>query len=421
MERKERFGILRTNQSLAPLLEPEYRLYIASRFLYIMGLRMVATIVAYKLFQLTKSSFAIGLVGLSEFIPVFAFALYAGHVIDRSDKRTLLLRGIFSYSICVLALLLITSPYAEKILSVKEMELSIYGVIFCTGIVRAFAGPTSNAIVAQLVPRPVLKYASNLSSSTWLAASILGHASAGFFIAWFGVHTSFYIILSYILIACVFISYIKKKPIAHTNANIKAWESVKEGLRYVFKHKIMLGAISLDLFAVLFGGAVALIPEFAERILKVGPIGFGWLNAAIDIGSVIMIIAMTFKPLQKKQGLILMYAVGGFGLCIIVFGLSNIYSLSFAALIIAGMLDGISVLIRGNIFQLTTPDEMRGRVSSVNSMFVNSSNELGQFESGITARLFGGAVPAVLFGGCMTILVVIIAWIKAPALRKFEY
>jgi MFS family permease len=421
MDRKDKDGILYRHESLSPLLEPEYRLYIVSRFLYIMALRMVATIVAYKLFQLTKSSFAIGLVGLSEFIPVFLFALYAGHVIDRSDKRTLLLKGIFSYSICVLALLLITSPYGEKNLSTKAMELSIYGVIFFTGFIRSFAGPTSNAIVAQLVPREILKYASNISSSTWLAASILGHASAGFFIAWFGVHASFYIILFYILLSCIFISNIRKKPIADNNADIKAWESVKEGLRYVFRHKIMLGAISLDLFAVLFGGAVALIPEFAERILKVGPIGFGWLNAAIDIGSVTMIVTMTLRPLLKRQGLILMYAVAGFGLCIIVFGLSTIYWMSFTALIIAGMLDGISVLIRGNIFQLTTPDEMRGRVSSVNSMFVNSSNELGQFESGMTARIFGGAVPAVLFGGCMTLLVVIIAWIKAPALRKFEY
>ena len=421
MNKKERAGIFQSNESLSPLLEPEYRLYIISRFLYIMGLRMVATIVAYKLFQLTNSSFAIGLVGLSEFIPVFAFALYAGHVIDRSDKRTLLLKGIFSYSLCVLALLLVTSPYGESALSPKAMEFSIYGIIFFTGIIRSFAGPTSNAIVAQLVPREILKYASNISSSTWLAASIVGHASAGFFIAWFGVHASFYIILFYILLACIILSYIKRKPIAHSNANIKAWESVKEGIRYVFQHQIMLGAISLDLFAVLFGGAVALIPEFAERILKVGPIGFGWLNAAIDIGSVIMIVTMTLKPLQRKQGLILMYAVAGFGLCIIVFGLSTIYWISFTALLIGGMLDGISVLVRGNILQLTTPDEMRGRVSSVNSMFVNSSNELGQFESGVTARIFGGAAPAVLFGGCMTLLVVIIAWIKAPALRKFEY
>lgn len=421
MDKKDRPGILRTNKSLSPLLEPEYRLYIISRFLYIMGLRMVTTVVAYKLFQLTKDSFSIGLVGLSEFIPVFTLALYAGHIIDRSDKRTLLLKGIFSYALCVLALVLITSPYAEKILSTKAMELSIYGVIFFTGLVRAFAGPTSSAIVAQLVPRDILKYASNISSSSWLAASILGHASAGFFIAWFGVHATFYIILFYVLLACVFIYQIRKKPIVHTNATISAWDSVKEGLRYVFNHKIMLGAISLDLFDVLFGGAVALIPEFAERILKVGPIGFGWLNAAIDIGSVIMIVGMTFRPIQKRQGLILLYAVAGFGICIIIFGLSKFFWLSFLALIVAGMLDGISVLVRGNIFQLTTPDEMRGRVSSVNSMFVNSSNELGQFESGFTARLFGGAVPAVLFGGSMTLLVVIIAWIKAPGLRKFEY
>lgn len=421
MDIKGKTGFLYNNDSLSPLLEPEYRLYIFSRFLYIMGLRMVTTVVAYKLFQLTKSSFSIGLVGLSEFIPVFAFALYAGHVIDRSDKRTVLLRSIFLYSLCVLALLLITSPLGEKNMSTRAIELSFYAVIFCTGLVRAFAGPTSSAIVAQLVPRDILKYAANINSSSWLAASILGHASSGFFIAWFGVHVTFYIILFYVFLASFFVSRISKKPIAYSNANIKAWASVKEGLRYVFRHKIMLGAISLDLFAVLFGGAVALIPEFAERILKVGPIGFGWLNAAVDIGSVIMIVSMTLKPVLKKQGLVLLYAVAGFGICIIIFGLSKFFWLSFTALLVAGMLDGISMMVRGNIFQLTTPDEMRGRVSAVNSMFVNSSNELGQFESGFTARIFRGAVPAVIFGGCMTLLVVIIAWIKAPALRKFEY
>lgn len=420
MEKNKKQGLLQTNTSLKPLLEPEFRLYIAARFFYIMALRMVATVVAYQLFQLTNSSFSIGLVGLSEFVPVFCLALYAGHVIDKSDKRTMLLKGILSYSLCVIALLLVTMPYTQQRLSPGILEISFYIIIFFTGIIRAFAGPTSNAIIAQLVSRDILHYASNLSSSTWLAASILGHASAGFFIAWFGVHVTFYIILLYILLASFFIYHIQKKPIVQTNTTIKAWESVKEGLRYVFGHKVMLGAISLDLFAVLFGGAVALIPEFAERILKVGPIGFGWLNAAIDIGAVIMIVTMTLKPLKKNQGKILLTAVAGFGICIIVFGLSNFYWLSFAALVIAGMLDGISVLVRGNIFQMTTPDEMRGRVSSVNSMFVNSSNELGQFESGFTARLMG-TVPAVIFGGSMTLLVVIITWLKAPGLRKFEY
>ncbi|HVE62025.1 MAG TPA: MFS transporter, partial [Chitinophagaceae bacterium] len=210
------------------------------------------------------------------------------------------------------------------------------------------------------------------------------------------------------------------KPVMHTNVTLKAWASVKEGLRYVFNHKVMLGAISLDLFAVLFGGAVALIPEFADRILQVGPKGFGFLNAAIDIGAAIILIFNTFYPLRQKQGTILLFAVTGFGLCIIIFGLSTIYWMSFVALFMAGMLDGISVVIRGTILQLTTPDEMRGRVSAVNSMFINSSNELGQFESGFTARLFG-APMAVIFGGFMTILVVIITWIKAPGLRKFEY
>jgi len=381
---------------------------------------MVATVVAYKLYQITRSSFSIGLVGLSEFIPVFLLALYSGYIIDKSDKRNMLVRGIFSYSFCVLLLILITSPYAEAHFSPLSRQVSFYIIIFFSGIVRAFVGPTTHAIISQLVPRNILHLAANISSTTWLSASILGHATGGFFIAWFGVHGTFYIIGAYVLLAGFVMSKISNKPIINTDVKAKAWASVKVGLKYVFQNKILLGAISLDLFAVLFGGAVALIPEFAERILDVGPIGFGWLNAAVDIGSISMIILITLFPLKRSQGKILMAGVGGFGMCIIIFGLSDIYWMSFVALVIAGMLDGISVVIRGTILQLTTPDEMRGRVSSVNSLFVNSSNELGQFESGFTARLFG-TVPAVIFGGCMTLLVAIITWIKAPSLRKFEY
>jgi hypothetical protein len=222
------------------------------------------------------------------------------------------------------------------------------------------------------------------------------------------------------LIASFFASRISKKAVMNTKTGISMWESVKEGLQFVFGHKILLSAISLDLFAVLFGGAVALIPEFADRILKVGPIGFGWLNAAIDIGSILMIFSITLNPIRKKQGLVQLLVIAGFGLCMIAFGVSKIYSFSFIILVLAGMFDGINVVVRGNILQLTTPDEMRGRVSAVNSMFVNSSNELGQFESGFTAKLMG-TVPAVIFGGAMTLVVVIITWLKAPGLRKFEY
>lgn len=408
------------SQNLSPLNHREYRLYIFVRFFYIMALRMVATVVAYQLFHLTKTSFAIGIVGLSEFVPVFSLALYAGHVIDRSDKRTLFLKSVLFYSVCVLALVIITLPSVEKNFSVHTLALLFYAVVFFTGVIRAFAGPTSNAIIAQLVPRNILHFASNISSTTWLGASILGHASAGFLIAGVGVNKTFIVVLTYVLIAAFLLQKIGKKPIAHNKLDIKAWESVKEGISYVFRHKIMLGAISLDLFAVLFGGAVALIPEIADRILQVGPIGFGWLNAAIDIGSGIMIATLTFYPLKQRQGRKLLFAVMVFGLCIILFGLSKFYWLSFAVLVIAGMADGISVVTRGNIMQLTTPDEMRGRVSSVNSMFINSSNELGQFESGFTARIMG-TVPAIIFGGSMTIIVVLFTWLKAPGLRKFEY
>ncbi len=381
---------------------------------------MVATVVAYQLFQITRSSFAIGIVGLSEFVPVFLLALYAGYRIDRSDKRTLLLKGIISYSLCVLALIVVTAPAFSSRFTASELPAFFYVIIFFTGIIRAFAGPASNALIAQLVPRNILHFAASISSTTWLGASILGHASAGFMIAFIGVHASFYLILAYVLIAALILSKIEKKPVVLINVTVKAWESVKEGLRFVFRHKILLGAISVDLFAVLFGGAVALIPEFADRVLNVGPIGFGWLNAAIDIGSIIMIIIITFIPLRKNQGKILLMVVAGFGACIILFGFSKLYVLSFIALLLAGMLDGISVVIRSTILQLATPDEMRGRVSSVNSMFINSSNELGQFESGFMARAMG-AVPSVIFGGCMTLIVALVAWWKAPALRKFEY
>lgn len=407
-------------KSLSPLQHKEFRLFVVARFFLIMALRMLGTVAAYQVFQLTKKTFSIGLIGLSEFIPVFLLALYAGHVIDRSDKRTLLLKGILTYSLCVVALIVITSPWFSRNVHTSTPQYFFYGVIFCTGAIRAFAGPTTNAIISQLVPRDILHFAANISSSTWLAASITGHASAGFFIAWFGVHATFYIMLGYVLIAALLVSMIRRKPVLNTRTDMKAWDSMKEGLRFVLNNKIMLGAISLDLFAVLFGGVVALIPAYADDILKVGPIGFGFLNAAMDIGSVIMITTLTIWPMKKRQGYRLMYAVAGFGLCIIIFGLSKVFWLSFIALMAAGMLDGISVIIRGTILQLTTPDDKRGRVSSVNSMFINSSNELGQFESGTMSSLMG-IVPSVIFGGCMTLLVVVITWFRAPGLRKFEY
>jgi MFS family permease len=406
--------------SLAPLAHREFRFFLLSRIFYTMSLRMVATVVGWQLFQLTRSTFSIGLAGLAEFIPVFSLALYAGHLIDRSDKRTLLLKGIMSYGFCVAGLVVLTLPHMQQVLSRSTLPLLFYTVIFFTGVIRAFAGPTSSAIIAQLVPRNILHLASAISSSSFLIANIVGHASAGLFIAWFGVHATFVVILAYVLIASVLLSFVKKKPVLHTDTGMRAWASVQEGLRFVFRNKVMLGAMSLDLFAVLFGGVTAVIPEFADRILRVGPQGFGLLNAAMDIGSATMLLFNTFFPLRRRQGTIMLFAVLGFGICMMSFGLSTFFWISFGVLVIAGMLDGISVVIRGTILQLTTPDEMRGRVSAVNSMFINSSNELGSFETGFAVKLLG-TVPAVLFGGFMTIIVVLVTWWRAPGLRKFEY
>ncbi len=407
---------------LAPLREENFRYYIVARFFYIMALRMLTTVAGYKLFQLTQDTYAVGFAGLAEFIPVFSLALYAGHVIDRSDKRTLLLKGILSYSLCLAGMILITSSWFESNIAQQHLKYFYYSIIFFTGLIRAFAGPTSNAILAQLVPKEILPFAANISSSTWLVASITGHAGAGFLIAGIGVHYTFFIILFFGLIAAFMLYKIPRLPVVLTRQHEDAWKSVKEGLNYVFNHKILLGAISLDLFAVLFGGVVAFIPEVATMILKTGPIAFGWLNAAADIGSAISILFLTFFPMRQKQGKKMLLAVAGFGICIIIFGISNVYWISFAALIISGAFDGLSVIVRGTILQLSTPDEMRGRVSSVNSMFINSSNELGQFESGVSKRLLGNSVPiAIVFGGFMTLLVVIITWFKAPSLKKFEY
>jgi MFS family permease len=275
-------------------------------------------------------------------------------------------------------------------------------------------------VLAQIVPKSTLQNATTWNQGAWLSASVSGHAAGGLLIAGLGNTGTLIIIVALILFAFVVLLQLKPKPALNERGEKRTWDSVKEGLRFVFRTKELLGAISLDLFAVLFGGAVAMVPVYARDILKVGPQGFGFLNGASDLGSIIIIIILTFFPIRKQQGRKLFFAVAGFGICIIVFGLSKIFFISFAALMLSGILDGISVVTRGTIMQLKTPDNMRGRVMSVNSMFINSSNELGQFESGVAAKLLG-VVPSVVFGGCMTLLVVGITWFKAPSLRKMEY
>lgn len=381
---------------------------------------MLSTLVGWWVYELTNAPFAIGLIGLSEVIPALSLALYAGHMIDISEKRSLLLKGVFGYFVCCSILLFISTSFFSSHSSKTMIVGGIYTIIFITGILRAFSGPVFGAILGQMVPRQLLPNAITWNQGTYLSASVIGHASAGFCIAFFRNTGTLIAIVTLLIIALFMLAKLFPKPAASTNNDKRTWESVKEGLNFVFSTKEVLGALSLDLFAVLFGGAVAMIPVYARDILHVGPIGFGWLNGATDLGSIIMVVALTFFPLRAQQGKKLLFVVAGFGMCIIIFGISKIFIVSFLALLVSGLLDAISVVVRGTIVQLKTPNEMRGRVMSVNSMFINSSNELGQFESGMMAKLLG-VVPSVVFGGGMTLLVVIITWIKAPTLRKMEY
>ena len=399
---------------------PEFRSLIIGRFIFIMGLRMMSTLVGWWIYNLTNAPIAIGIVGLSEFIPAVSLALYAGHIIDISEKKRLMLTGIGLYGIAALMLLVLSTSLGTKHLDAHWIAGCIYLIIFGTGIIRSFTGPIFNVMLAQVVPKKILQNAITWNTGIFLSASITGHALGGFLIAGIGNTGTLMVVVTLVLTALLVCTRLKKIQPLNERGEKKTWDSVKEGLSFVFRTKELLGAISLDLFAVLFGGAVALIPVYARDILKVGAQGFGLLNGASDMGSICIVILLTLFPPRRKQGKKLLLAVAGFGTCIIIFGISTLFWLSFGVLMLSGIMDGISVVTRGTIMQLKTPDHMRGRVLSVNSMFINSSNELGQFESGIAARLLG-VVPSVVLGGCMTLAVVVFTWFRAPALRKMEY
>lgn len=399
---------------------PEFRNYIIARFFFILVLNMQATIISWKVYDLTKDPFSIGLIGLVEFVPAFFMAFYSGHVIDRSDKRNLLFKSVTGNFVLTMVLCFFTSAYALTAFPQTWLLLVIYFVIFCTGILRSFSGPTSFALVSQLVPRDQLANATLWHSGSWQVGAVTGPALAGILYGFIGITNTFYLMILLMGIAITGLVFIKPKPFAGQRRQEKILDSIKQGFRFVWRSKEVLGALSLDLFAVLFGGATALLPVFADKILKVGPEGLGMLRSAPALGSVVILMLLTFRPLKNNQGKVMLLCVAGFGVCIIAFGLSQVFWLSLLALFISGILDGVSVIVRSTILQLKTPDEMRGRVSALNSIFIMSSNELGAFESGVAARLLG-TVTAVVFGGGMTLAVVVYTWIKAPTLRKLEY
>ncbi|HEX4878168.1 MAG TPA: MFS transporter [Chitinophagaceae bacterium] len=411
-----RFAI---NNFFRIVINREFTWFILARILFIAGLRMTPVLLGWRLYEITGSKLALGILGLSEVIPAILLALPAGVKVDKSNKHRLISICMLLYFLIMAGLLVVTSNWMQENYSRAVLEWSIYLLVACTGAVRAFTGSAFNAFLAQLVPSESLVKAVSVNSMIWLVAAVAGPAIAGVLMGYTNITIAFIPVCALVGIAFILFQQIKAKPVSWQGTS-KTWDGVKEGLHFVFRQKALLGAMSLDMFAVLFGGAVALLPAFANDILHVGPQGLGWLVAATYLGNFIAIAWLTSHPLKGKQGKTLLYVVAGFGVCILVFALSKNFWLSFAALFASGLFDGVSVIIRGTIVQLFVPDEMRGRVSSVNSIFINSSNELGQFESGVAATAMG-MVPSVIFGGCMTLLVVAVTWFKAPGLRKFEY
>jgi MFS family permease len=376
-------------------------------------------IVEWEVYNLTKDPLSLGLIGLAEVIPAVSMALFAGHIVDQNEKKKLFVYAISAFFLIALGYYFITSPYIYSTYESKEIVLGIYLLVFLGGFIRAFFGPIIFSLVALIVPKKIYPNAATWSSSTWQLAIVAGPALAGFSIAWIGIHDSMGFVLVAILAGLLLTIFIKKKPILNPKIGEPILQSLKAGLAFVYRTKAILAAITLDMVAVLFGGAIALLPIYAQDILEVGSEGFGILRAAPAVGSVLMMFISAYIPLTKNAGKKLLLAIFGFGLSIIAFGVSSIFWVSVIALFLYGVTDGVSMIIRQTILQLKTPDEVRGRVASVNSIFVGSSNELGAFESGLAAKLMG-TVQAVVFGGIMTILTVGFTTIKFPDFRKLD-
>lgn len=397
----------------------EFQSFLSIRFGLIFALNMQITIIYYWVYHITNDKLALGFVGLAEVIPAIGCSLFAGHFVDLNEKRKMVLFCISSYILLAVCLFTLTTPFSLDELGVNTTLYCIYFLVFCGGIVRSFMGPSVFSLFGLIVPRKHFANATSWGSMAWQTGSMMGPLAAGLAIALDGVLSGMFAVVI-ILLALLFpILSIKTKPILKKEKE-PILQSLTQGIRFVVRTPALLGAQLLDMFSVLFGGAVALLPVYQKEILHVDEVGFGLLRSAPGIGAMITLGILAFLPLRTYPGRKLFIAVTGFALCIIGFGLSTNFVLSFAFLLFSGMFDAVSVVIRSTVLQLVTPDEMRGRVASVNTIFVSSSNELGDFESGVMAHWLG-TVRAVVTGGCITLGVIAITFFSAPQLRKFGF
>ena len=383
----------------AALRYRDFQLLLTGRFLTSFGNEMLSFAIGWELWLRTHQALVLGIVGLVQVIPVILFSLPAGHVADQYNRKRIVLITELFLALCVLGL---------GWLSYTQGPIYwIYILLFGIGVARAFNDPASSTLLPQTVPPPMFSNAATWNTSTWQFASITGPAVAGILIGFFNSVTFIYIFDTFAAIVfCILLLMIKGRQLALAQKS-PTWESLKEGFRFMRDTKVILAAITLDMFAVLFGGAVALLPIYATDILQVGPQGLGIMRAAPSVGAIIMAFVIAHRPPMQNAGRTLLLAVTGFGLATIVFGLSTSFILSVAMLLILGALDNISVVIRGTLLLTQSPDAMRGRISSVNSIFIGISNEMGSFESGLAAAAFGPVI-AVVAGGIGTIIVVLV-------------
>jgi MFS family permease len=390
----------------------DFRRYQAARFLSVIGTQMQSVAVGWQIYELTHRPLDLGYVGLAQFAPAFGLSLVTGHAADRFDRRRILVGCNAAVAVCALLLMLLSRAPGAGV-------LPIYGVLVLLGIARAFSGPAGAALMPSLVPPEHFSSAVAWSSSIWQVATIVGPALGGALYGLAQHATAVYGCTAALLaIAAVLVATLHPRAVEIEKKGT-SWETLLAGIRYVWKERVILASVSLDLFAVLLGGAVALLPVFASDILHVGPWGLGILRSGPAVGAAVMAIGMAYRPLRKRSGATMLSCVALFALATIAFGLSRNVILSFLALVVVGASDMVSVVVRQTLVQLNTPPQMRGRVSAVNMMFVVASNELGEFESGITAAWLG-VVPAVVIGGVGSLLVVGLYALFFPELRRID-
>jgi len=394
-----------SNEAFEVMHIRDFRLFMAYRLLLTSATIMQSVVVGWLLYDITKSVLSLGMIGLTEVIPQVSIALFAGHFVDIWDRKRIIFYTTFLLWIGSSILLIYSIPSFnfQTLMGVWP----IYLTIFLTGLTRGILVPAHTALLGQLVPRKLLTGAATWSSMVWQVGAVTGPALGGLVYGFFGVIPALLLVMLFYLTCTILLLFIKSpgKVVVPEGSTEGIFARMKEGIHYVFNNQILLGAFTLDMFAVLFGGAVAMLPVFASDILHVGPEGLGILRACPAIGAILMSLVLTFHPPVKHSGPLLLFSVFGFGLTMIVFALSTNFYLSAFVLFLSGALDDVSVVIRSSILQIFTSDEMKGRVAAVNSIFVGSSNELGAFESGVAAQLMG-LVPPVVVGGVMSLMVV---------------